>query len=319
VKRDAVFSASTREILSHFFYLGFDDLLGKMEDRRLVEHGYTVRDLALSCLTSFHNFDTRRALPGISLQRRQLIFEHTEGGEQIEVPVFPGLNDEHFQAITFFAEREQWPFTPKGIFLELKHRENPPNTLKEAFYLTSEFQKVFTLFNREGSRLERDEVLALLLDGSFDLIKELFAECDFSRENRLAVLKIYLNENSKVAARILLEKEGEYALKKLDDASMLALMKITGDQALAQRLKKSVRSDAVRQVAEKTAPEVKKETPKVKEVVSEPKAKRTHLVKSGDTLWKIARAYKVDMQVLMQRNKITKADRIRPGQKLLID
>ncbi|MDN3508345.1 MAG: hypothetical protein P0S94_05440, partial [Simkaniaceae bacterium] len=68
------------EMVYSYFHLGFDDLVKKLSDDRLVEDGYTVRDLALACLVTYHNFDVDRALPGIDLQQRHLLFVHTNGG-----------------------------------------------------------------------------------------------------------------------------------------------------------------------------------------------------------------------------------------------
>lgn len=43
-----------------------------------------------------------------------------------------------------------------------------------------------------------------------------------------------------------------------------------------------------------------------------------HVVKSGETLWGIAREYRVPLTTLRQWNKLTESDQLRVGQKLLV-
>ncbi|MCE5315736.1 MAG: LysM peptidoglycan-binding domain-containing protein, partial [Parachlamydia sp.] len=54
----------------------------------------------------------------------------------------------------------------------------------------------------------------------------------------------------------------------------------------------------------------KKESPATKKV-------RTHVVQEGDSLWKIARRYKVDIETLKKANNL-QSDRLRPGTTLKI-
>lgn len=54
-----------------------------------------------------------------------------------------------------------------------------------------------------------------------------------------------------------------------------------------------------------------------KKAESKPKKSRTHLVQEGDSLWKIARRYKVDMEALKKANNL-QSDRLKPGTTLKI-
>ncbi len=51
---------------------------------------------------------------------------------------------------------------------------------------------------------------------------------------------------------------------------------------------------------------------------SQPKKKYTHVVRSGDSLWEIARKYRVRISHLVRWNNISKANKIKLGQKLTI-
>jgi LysM repeat protein len=47
------------------------------------------------------------------------------------------------------------------------------------------------------------------------------------------------------------------------------------------------------------------------------KSKRTHVVQSGENLWKIARKYKVSIDALKKANRLD-TDKLRPGKELVI-
>lgn len=113
-------STSSTDVLPEFFDASFEELFQYLADDTLVEDGYRKRDFALACLVSFHHFDIKKALSGTQLQERFLEFTHKDGGEKITLKVYPGLDDEQFDAIGHFAKVEKWPLTTQGIFFELQ-------------------------------------------------------------------------------------------------------------------------------------------------------------------------------------------------------
>ena len=302
------------EIIYSYFHLPFEKLIVKLKDDRLVEEGYRVCDLSLACLVCYHHFDVQRALPGLSLQRRHLLFVHKEGGERIDVPVYPGLKNDHFAAIAQFAEKEEWPLTTKGLFLELSSVEENSQSLIDAFVRSSLYHTAFTLFNRDGWEMSQEEVLSLLLEGEFELVEEIAKEKVFSQEKRQEVLLNLMAKGSPLAAKLLLEKERVFALKRLDDDQLITLLKRSGDVTLAQEVFAGARCDRVRETAAKfLAGDNRRVAVKAEEPQGTPSI---YIVKRGDTLWHIARDYKLSLKKLMEENNLTDKSVLRPGMQL---
>ena len=165
---------------------------------------------------------------------------------------------------------------------------------------------------------------------------------------------MYVRCRSVLAAKILLEWDRDFILKKLEDPDLMAFLDLfsTNTGALETFLKEiitSPRSDAVwKKAAEKLyafaeipCPDpydhmvtlqtfAKDRLPMLsKPAQQEPVAaampppatpvrgKRTHVVQSGENLWKIARKYKVSIDALKKANHL-ETDKLRPGKELII-
>ncbi len=251
---------SNEEIIRYFKSLSFESLLTKLSHAELVESGYAVRDLALSCLVTFHHFDLRRALLDDvqPTQARILSFGLKKDGKQAKVLVYPGLSDKQFESIMRFAKRERWPLTPKGLFSNLKNKKNGDHFLADAFYLTPEFLSVETLFNRSEIGIEKSEILNVLLDGSFVMLSS-FSEHqkqshDLTAARRQHFLLEYIKINSKAAAYLLLKTDGPAMVRKLDDEHVIKMLSLLTENThdagkFALALLTSPRSDAVWKMA----------------------------------------------------------------------
>jgi hypothetical protein len=305
VPPEKVFEVSNGEMIYSYFHCSFDELVAKLGDERLVEEGYRVCDLALACLVSYHHFDLDRALPTTKTQSRHLLFVHAEGGEQIDVPVFPGLSMEDFSVISLFAKRESWPLTAKGLFLELARSQD--ENLRETFMLSSPFITAQTLFNREGFALCKEEILALLQEGEWQIVKRIHEEKVFTREQQLSILSALVDVGSKRAVECLLTHEREYALRKLPDKTLAKLVSHTEDEGVLKEVASGVRCDGVRDVAAEKLGSPVEDDPKV------------HVVQKGDTLWDIARKYKVSMKRLQELNQLKDQNHLFPGKKLVLN
>ena len=224
------------EMIYSYFHLGFDDLVSKLSDDRLVEDGYSVRDLALACLVTYHHFDLDRALPGVDLQRRHLLFVHTNGGEEVSIPAYPGLTADHYEHISRFAKEEKWPLTAKGLFLQLKGGNADP-TLSEAFAHTTPFHLAYTLFSREPLSLEENDVFNLLLEGEWAQLEKIAVEKDFSDSGRRAILGEYLAAGSKKAMKLL----GKSDVKRIENEKLLEIIPKSDNVAFLRDLTTSVR------------------------------------------------------------------------------
>ncbi len=345
------------ETIAHFATMSYAELVDMLGNQDPIEEGYNKRDLALASLAAFHFINLEKALQGSSLQKRRLTYQRKDGPEQVDITVYPGLTEDQFQGIVQFIKTEKFPLTTKGLFFELKQSKMPrESSLLEAFYLTPEFTTLMTLFNRAGVPLPSEYVIEVIAQGDWNLVEQFTQEQKLSQDLsplRLKnLLSSYVRCRSVLAAKILLEWDRDFILKKLDDPDLMMFLDLfsTKTAALDTFLKEiitSPRSDAIwKKAAEKLyafaelpCPEpydhlVTVQTfakdrlpalskPAVQEQVATAAAgvpvrgKRTHVVKSGENLWKIARKDRVSIDVLKKANHL-ETDKLRPGKELVI-
>lgn len=345
LRDEGVSGFSKEQILYAYSLLPYSELLIRLETVDLVEDGLARRDIALACLVAFHHFNLEKALGGVALPRRLIALSDTAGLESIDVPVYPGLRDEQFRAILLYAKTEKWPLTPQGLFYELQRVEEPNRELVEAFCLSEEFLAVKTLFSKSATH---EELVQLLCEGTWQELEAFTAAqrqaLDLSLDRRREFLVQYLMRGSKTAGNLLLNLDSEYAVKHLSDEQILALLAtFSSDQQVwhpfALRLLSSPRSDRVwheaasvlyrlvgeapleqydhQQVLARFAPQLLPTVEEgLKEVAVDAK-KRLHKVEIGDSLWKIARRYRVTVEELKQINGL-ESDRVRVGKQLEI-
>lgn len=391
------------EFITSLRPLSFDQLVTKLDQIQLIENGYTERDLALSALVDFHYFDLDRALTkeGKPKQKRLLMWKNSLTGESVPLVIYPGLTDAQFESIGQFAKTERWPFRPEGLFLLMqkqKEEQNIDPSLVETFILTPEFLTVELLFKRAEAPIRRQELIEVLLEGDWPLLSQFVEQQrkvnDLSIARRQKFLLDYIHKGSEEAASLLLKVDGEFAVKKLDDAQVISILqllptKTQQSEQFALTLLTSPRSKSVWQQAslrlyeyagepipgdwnyqtslkrfapshyvELTPPPkpivvappkitplaatkplvVKKPafpaptiiekplqqvavTNSSRRAVQKPRIKspqyRLYIVQEGDSLWKIARRFGVDMEDLKARNQLQK-NAIKPGTVLKI-
>jgi len=339
-------------VLRNFSTGSFSELLSLLQNKEHVEEGCLKRDLALGCLVTFHHLAIDRALGGLIPETYGILFV-TNDHENIDLKVFRGLTDEQFNAVVQFAKTEQWPFTSKGLFFEIKRSQKPRNSsLLEAFYLTSEFYAVSMLIGRSGLHIEKEVLVDMLAEGDWKILEDFSQEQkktqDLSVTRRRSLLLQYCSSRSKTAARILIESDLEFALKRLDDSQVLTILEILSERSAAyerflKEILRSPRTDIVRKKAavhlytfvKEPIPEPFDEKAALKRFAAEgriveqkaqasssqiiPKAKhrRVHLVQEGDSLWKIAKRYHVSIEAIIKLNRL-ETDKLRLGQKLEI-
>lgn len=225
---------SNQEVIRYFKKMPFEWLIARLSNTQLVENGYTQRDLALASLMAFHHLDVDRALstlppPG---QKRSLMYGRYRDGSSAELMIYSALSDRHCEAIRVFATTERWPMTPKGVFLTLKKQplEEIDPSLADAFYMTSEFLSVETLLSRSGVFLEKNDILAVLLDGTWGMLMEFSnrqkAIQDLSAARRQQFLLDYIDQKSKAASLLLLKMDEGFASRQLDDNHVLVLLEL---------------------------------------------------------------------------------------------
>ena len=225
------------EVIAQLSQLSYPQLVNLLANTQMIEDGYAERDLALACLTAFHHFDIQRALPKNAqpLQKRFFAWKPKAQEPSIPLVIYPDLKQHHFDALIQFARTERWPFTSEGLFLLLqeqrkKHELN--DNLIESFVLTPEFWTVELLFNRSGQQLPKQEILTVLLEGNWPLLKQFVEQQrqlqDSSDARRQKFLLDYLKAGSPSAALLLLKTEWEFSVKKLDDQQAVAILELMG-------------------------------------------------------------------------------------------
>ncbi|MEI8365795.1 MAG: LysM peptidoglycan-binding domain-containing protein [Parachlamydiaceae bacterium] len=253
---------SDSEVIRYFRRMPITWLVSRLNNTQLVENGYTQRDLALASLISFHNFDIDRALAGLPppAQKRVINYGKFRDGTNAELIVYPGLSEKHFSALRTFAATERWPLTGKGVFfaLQKEDKEQRDLSLVEAFLMTSDFNVVQMLFSRGGFPVDRDELLAVLLEGNWSqlaaFVQQQKISQDLSPARRQGFLLDYIQKKSATAARLMLKTDGTFAAKKLDDAQVLLLLQLIEQRSpeseqFALQILASPRSDDVRKMA----------------------------------------------------------------------
>lgn len=354
--------ATNSQLLRTYSLLPYQELLLRLENKDLIEEGLTKRDLGLACLVAFHHFNLDKALGGLPLQKRTVPFTNNEGQETIDVPVFPGLADYQFQAILQYAKTEKWPLTSQGLFYELKRTSASRDpTLLDAFYLSQEYHAVYTLLAKTGIPISRGQIIDLLCDGEWKTLSAFTEQqrisLDLSPDRRRLLLLEYLNNHSKLAAKILFDSDLDFISKRLDDTQILTLLDLYPDKSsalenFAKELLASPRTDAVRKHAAsilfalageplpepydhqlalqrflpQLAPKPIEQTPPaiiapakapIPAAPPAPPKKKWHTVEPGDSLWKIARKYHVGVEEIMHLNQMD-TEKLRPGKQLEI-
>ena len=328
------------QILGAMSKLTFRELVSFLTNRDLVEEGYAKRDLA--ALVAFHHFNLEKALSTPIAQKRALLLA---GGQKVDV--FPGLAEDQFEAIIRFAYQEKWPLTAKGLFALLQKWDPAARdqTLEQAFLLTPEFHSLQILFQKTGAPQSSEHLLALARDGNWEFLENFAREqsqaLDLSVEKRRRLLLSYLALQSPTAAQMLLQTDFVFILKRLDDQGILDVLSLLKEKTeeserFCVELLQSARSDTILQsaalrlcsyqgevvstpldpkgVLARFVPE-SPALPAPEKLIPIPSTFKMHVVKDGDTLWKIARQYKVKVDELVSLNELQK-DRLVPGMTL---
>jgi hypothetical protein len=312
VGKRASLSQSNGAVLEEFEKLSFAELIQLLRNEEVLEQGYRKRDLALSCLVAYHHFDLQRALPGMEFQKR--VFSYSKPEKNIEL--FPGLDEERFQVIHYFARVEVWPLTSEGLYEEMKHRrENIPPSLMEAFFLSKEFFAIERAFNRLPFVFKRETLLSLLLEGDWKLVERAAAETVSHPTGEIQNIGQFLSgfENSKLAGYLLVALDPDHPYLRFSDEKLESFIGLldqqtAGVELFLNRIATSARSDHIRELAKARIQSWGKEV----RVSSQ-----EYVVQKGDSLWGVSRDFDVSMEKIREANQL-QSDVLTPGQRLQI-
>jgi LysM repeat protein len=229
-------SISVAEQLEEYRKLSFGELCDLLNDTAYLADGYTRRDVALSTLVTFHHLNIDAVIPAEHHEARTL---RLTDGEEVEL--YPSSNEALFSALNAYIHEESWPYTSEGMLSLLqKPGWNNDDTLKEAFYLSSEFSLIELLFRRDETPLSREEILALLIEGKWEEIhsftEEQSYDLDISPLARIHFLETFLPHGSKRAAKLIVERDPFLAADELTNDSMMQLVSLLDERSDASEM-----------------------------------------------------------------------------------
>lgn len=284
-----------------------EELLSHLNDKRIIEDKIKIRDIALGVLVERDKFNVEKGL-GYSP------VSHTLKKDQLALPHFIKLTDRDFEILESFGNREKWPILPQRMLEILKRNLSP--SLKEAFILTPHFQKLRYIL----SDVEIEDLFKLVLEGNWDTLNSSPTINDF--ETRQGLLINYLNQDSPTAAYLLLKLEPHLALQKLEDESVLKILKLLNKKdpliakfalnVLSSPRKEDVKNLAVERLTSFTG------YASLQNPMPPFKAFKNHTVQQGDNLWKIAKHWKIPIRELKKANDLNDDTILQPGMLLKI-
>lgn len=301
--------ASLEEAFTELFEKRFGQLVEDLARKELIFDGYFYRDIALTVLVERYYFDLERALLR-PLANRVFHFEDKQ------IKLYPGLDDVDYQKIEDFLRLERWPISSKGVFYLLKkYGLKKDASLLDAFFLSREYRSIYELLLQQKQQLSKKFLAKLLLQGEWEDLQvfvdeqELAQDLSIDRARKFAIY--YLEKGSPLAAYWLLEEDLAFASHKLEDANVSLIMDIAIEHPLfanfLQELANSYRSEEICDKARKLlGVSEPQKTPKEQEDLQD------YLVQEGDSLWKIAKAYRCDVESIKLLNNL-QSDVLRPG------
>lgn len=219
---------SARDVLLNLSNKSIQEIAPDLNDKTLVENGFSVRDFALGTLASLHQFDIERAFSSVGRPRQRRKITYTEPqGKKREIVIFSDAQDKHFEAAYSLIRSEKWPITSMGMYLRLLNtKDDADPTLIYAFQFTKDFKTVELSIAKSGLHISSDQLLALILEGPFELIKTLdpTLQSEDLKEARREFLLAYIDSGSETASSLLLKSDFEYAVKKIDDRQALKVL-----------------------------------------------------------------------------------------------
>ena len=319
---------ATDPLVAHYRTLSFDQLVALLEDTTMLREPICARDLALAICVADHDLDLARALA------KEPLF-HTPLVEQESLYCYSHLEDRDFQRIALFAKIEKHPFTLQGIYKRLKEEKEP--SLVEALCRRPEFHLMQTLFACSERSVDQKILVGLILEGSLETLVDFYEmqrqNCSFEAPVRQELLLRYLDQNSRVAAYLLLATDFSFAKRSLDEKHLVRLLLLLNQETpmrdaflkelVASHKSQVVKSKASELLGDEVAgrfierPGIGQLRPKFREPVPASPAPNQHIVRRGESLWLIAQKYNLSVQQLIQVNGL-QTTTLRVGQVLTI-
>jgi len=311
---------------------------------KVVEYGFTVRDLALACLVHDYGLDIERIWGGLPRQRRML---RTSRGPLI---LYQGITDGDWHTLYATIKHEKYPLNPDGCIRWLcrtpEKLQHDQRELLTVLFRHEEWQRLEVLF-QGGLPRSRDQLLLLAQECGWPALRPyLLAESQES-ERRRNLLASALEQGSRLAMRWLIEEDSGWAVRKLSDAQLLRVMStvlpnVGSTRAFLTEILLGPRNDGVRLCAAQKLYALEGEVPPSSDALDlalrrfAPSIATNHIARKvsnsldaqgidgekrvvtvapGDSLWKIAQQHNCTVEELLILNQLDSAN-IRPGRVL---
>lgn len=329
------------DLLHSFFQMSFNQLVLELSNKQEIADGYKVCDLALGILTSYHYLDLSKALMGESIEEREVMFIHTDGGEQFSLCLYPNVKEYHYSLIKGFIKECKYPWTSEGLFAELKiKKENAPTDLTAAFMMSKEFIAIYTFVHRFLMSIDKERLLLLLLSGSYADVERFYylylENMDRPKDMMRHFFKTYSRHNSCHAADMWLEVDESFILHQLNNEEIAKVIELTTKESFLKKVQQSLRKEEIRELAKNklqtpvmedvlcissnekhTDKEAQIEAEKETELLKLEQKSLLYTIQIGDSLWKIANKHKVSLQQIREINQLN-TDLLKPGQTIII-
>ncbi|WP_213318708.1 LysM peptidoglycan-binding domain-containing protein [Chlamydiifrater volucris] len=317
-RSSAVFPDNFIEIMTS---LPLGDLFTLLDSEGTV-HGRPLKQFALGAAVSFHHFDIVKAV-----EKPVSMVELEEKGKKILVP--EGLKElEYSLAKKFFAE-EKYPYTSRGLFILLNQGLQSGNVSEElivAFCSTPEFLYLRNLLVGAEEKVSSlaSLVRMVILGGEevfFSLCSEKSRATLISDAARRQCLSTYLRAEFPLASLLFLVHDSDYVVHTFPDERLIKFLRILPmsspyAEKFCCQILSSPRSSEVKVVAQAllSKEDVRKRNVRSGDTLGDSKE---YIVKEGDSLWSVAKKFRVSVDALSQANGM-KTSKILPGNRLKI-
>lgn len=234
----------------------YKDLIGHLRNAQSVEHGFTIRDCAISYLRQHYGFEVARALEGEPQELRV-----GRLGEE-EITLIAGLSERDFQLILQLAENEPFPVTASGALMWL-HREKETlsskeqESLRQLITLSETWKQFYKRLQKAHLFLPIEELFNLVREIGWNSLEKISKEPEQvgqEREKFLLWLAEGAASGSIQAADWLMKHDAAWALRKLDERAIkVCIQKSHAPPQILrhflQEVLSSPRSDRVRLIA----------------------------------------------------------------------
>lgn len=297
--------------------LFFSEAIDLLHDRRGIEKGVRVCDLALSRLLEREKLDLGAALPHTHfvVQKKELATGR-EKALDFYFPL-PRLSEKQLDLLIAYAEEHDWPLEPVGLARQcrlLECAEDP--SLVEALLQAPPSLAVQGLLEELGVEANEEELTSLLLAIPEEIFADLHSSDWGDRPEMIATFfRALLSECPLLCTEALVALQGVEAVATLPEELLVELLgECWRDSspmvALAQAVVEGEWSESLKESAQQRIPSpplVETSPPAAPEKRELPPATHwiTHEVAYGDSLWNLAQRYGSTVKAIQEANGLS--------------